>query len=336
MERDALKAKGEVPTFTQAIPGALEKYGPEMASERYRKQWVASLELYAVPVFGETKVDEVTVDDVFAALQPIWLEKTDTARRVRGRIEKVLLWAKGQGFVKGENPARWGGNLELRLSKPSSVAKVIHQPALALTDLADWFSDLKSRKGNAARALELAALTAARSGEVRGMKWGEIDFEHRLWIVPAARMKMDREHRVPLSNAATELLKGLERGSDDDFVFAAPRGGALSDMALSQIMKRMHFAALKVNGKGYVDRVSGRPAVPHGLRSAFRDWVAECTSYPGEMAEVALAHKVSNSVEAAYRRGDQLEKRRQMMSAWAAFLTGSQDQKIIGFEVSRG
>lgn len=336
LEREEAKSVLQIPKFSEAIDGALEKYGPEMSSERHRKQWRASLELYAVPAFGNLKVDEVTTNHVFSVLEPIWLDKTDTARRLRGRIEKVLLWATGQGFRTGENPARWKGNLELRLPKPTAVSKVTHRPAVSLADLADWFADLRKRKGNASRALEFAALTAARSGEVRGMSWSELDLDRALWIVPASRMKMDREHRVPLSSQALALLSGIERQSGSDFVFSAPRGGALSDMALSATMKRIHSSALRKGGVGYVDRASGRPAVPHGLRSTFRDWVAECTSYPGEMAEVALAHKVANNVEAAYRRGDQLEKRRQMMGAWAAFLTGSQDQKIIGIEVRRG
>lgn len=172
------------------------------------------------------------------------------------------------------------------------------------------------------RALELCALTACRSQEVRGATWEEIDFDGAMWTIPAERMKAEREHRVPLSRDAVKLLKALPRFADNPLVFPAPRGGELSDMTLSAAMKRLHKADVEAEGPGYLDRVSKRPAVPHGLRSTFRDWVAERTHFPGDMAEVALAHKVANAVEASYRRGDMVEKRRKMMAAWAEHLTG--------------
>lgn len=196
-----------------------------------------------------------------------------------------------------------------------------------MDDAARWFADLRRREGFGARAVEFAALTAARSGEVRGATWDEIDLERALWVVPAARMKMGKEHRVPLSSAAVAMLKALPRLDDNPLVFPAARGGMLSDMTLSATMRRMHQAAVDAAGgdeaAGYLDPRNKRPAVPHGLRSTFRDWVAERTTYPGDMAEVALAHKISNAVEAAYRRGDMVEKRRAMMAAWAGYLSGA-------------
>ncbi len=182
----------------------------------------------------------------------------------------------------------------------------------------------RAREGFGARALEFLALTATRSQEIRGAVWDEIDLDKALWIIPGARMKMDREHRVPLSGAAVALLKALPRLEGNPLVFPAARGGQLSDMTLSAAMKRMHEADVAAGGAGFVDRTSKRPAVPHGLRSTFRDWVAERTNYPGDMAEVALAHRISNAVEASYRRGDMIEKRRKMMGDWAGYLTGAE------------
>ena len=199
-----------------------------------------------------------------------------------------------------------------------------NHPALALGDAPAWFLDLRARDGFGARAVEFAALTAARSGEVRGATWDEIDLDTAIWTIPAARMKMKREHRVPLTAAALALLKALPRMTGTDLVFPAARGGQLSDMTLSATMRRIHLAAVGADGKGagYLDPRNKRPAVPHGLRSTFRDWVAERTQYPGDMAEVALAHRISSAVEASYRRGDMIEKRRRMMADWADHLEG--------------
>ena len=202
---------------------------------------------------------------------------------------------------------------------------------MSLDDAPAWFTALQSREGFGARALEFAALTAARSGEVRGAQWSEIDLPRALWIIPAERMKMGREHRVPLSAAAVALLDALPRLGGSDMVFPSSKGGPLSDMTLSATMRRIHEAEIEAERPGFLDRVSKRPAVPHGLRSTFRDWVAERTTFPGDMAEVALAHRISNAVEAAYRRGDMIEKRRAMMDAWTAFLSGDlrQSGKIV-------
>lgn len=307
-------------TFREAVDRALASKLDGFRNEKHRDQWRSTLDNYAIPELGALPVGEIDTAAVLRVLQPIWATKTETASRLRGRIESVLSWATVAGHRSGDNPARWAGNLKELLPAASKVAKESNHPALQLDDAGNWFADLCKREGFPARALEFLALTAARSGEIRGALWEEIDLKQALWIVPASRMKMEREHRVPLTNAAVDLLLKLPRMANVPYVFPSKRGGALSDMTLSMLMKRQHLAALERDEKGFVDRVSKRPAVPHGLRSTFRDWVAERTEYPGEMAEVALAHKISNAVEAAYRRGDMIEKRRRMMEDWAQFL----------------
>ena len=311
-------------TFSSAVKTYLETKLEGFKSAKHRQQWENSLAAYANPELGKMLVQDVETQDVLRVLKPIWLEKTETATRVRSRIEAVLSWATVSGHRKGDNPARWAGNLKELLPAANKVAKVANQPALALDDAAVWFGALRRVEGNGARALEFLALVAARSGEVRGARWAEIDLEKGIWSVPAERMKMQREHRVALSVHAVGLLESLYRLGDSDLVFPAPRGRELSDMILSGIMRQIHEAEVADGRPGFADRASKRPAVPPGLRSTFRDWAAERTSYPGEMAEIALAHKISNAVEAAYRRGDMIEKRRAMMAAWAAFLTGAQ------------
>ena len=309
-------------SFADAVDRYLDAKLDAHSNAKHRAQWRSTLETYAKPELGALAVAEIKVQDVLRVLEPIWATKTETASRLRGRIEAVLSWATVAGHREGDNPARWAGNLKELLPAPAKVAKGENQPALMLEDTPRWFAALTQREGNGSRALEFAALTASRSQEVRGATWDEIDLNTGMWIIPAQRMKMDREHRVPLSNEAVALLQSLPRFADNLLVFAATRGGELSDMTLSAGMKRLHSADLAQGGSGFVDRSSKRPAVPHGLRSTFRDWVAEKTNYPGDLAEVALAHRVANAVEAAYRRGDMIEKRRAMMAAWADFLTG--------------
>ena len=301
--------------------GAMEAYLKikltEFNNDKHRKQWRASLDAYAVPRLGPMLVSEITVHELARTLEPIWLTKTETASRLRGRIEAVMAWATVQGHREGDNPARWRGNLDAILPKPSKVSKVEHHPALALADVASWFADLRKRDGMATRALEFLTMTAARSGEIRGATWAEIDTIAALWTIPADRMKASKEHRVPLTPNAVALLKALPKMKGSDFVFPAARGGMLSDMALSACMKRINEAKIG----GYIDSRSGRPAVPHGIRSSFRDWVSEHTDYPRDMAEISLAHSVGSDVERAYRRGDQIEKRRAMMADWGQFIT---------------
>jgi integrase len=324
-------------TFTDAVDRYLAAKESACSNDKHRAQWRSTLATYAVPQLGPMAVQDITVQDVLRVLHPIWESKTETASRLRGRIEAVLSWATVAGHRAGDNPARWGGNLKELLPAASKVAKQDNHPALSLDDAPAWFADLRARDGMGARALEFLALTAARSGEVRGATWDEIDLDRGLWTVPAARMNMKREHRVPLPALAVDMLRALPRAEGNPLVFPALRGGMLSDMTLSATMRRMHDAAradlgadLPEDAGGWRDPRNRRPAVPHGLRSTFRDWIAERTQYPGDMAEVALAHRITSAVEAAYRRGDMIEKRRRMMADWAAFLTGqAQAGKVV-------
>lgn len=251
-------------------------------------------------------VRDVTLEHVIKAIEPIWKTKNETASRVRGRIEKVLDWATVRKLRDGENPARWKGHLEMILPSPTKIKKVEHHRALPVKDMPEFFASLQEREGMAARALTFAILCAARSGEVRGGSWSEVDLKRGIWTIPGERMKAGHEHRVPLPTAAHQLLLAVPADERTGLLFPAPRGGQLSDMTLTSVLRRME-----------VD------AVPHGFRSTFRDWAGELTEFPRELAELALAHTLENKVEAAYRRGDALERRRQMMEAWAKFCGSS-------------
>ena len=302
--RSALRASAaRVITFKEAAEAYMTSQEAGWKSPKHRGQWAATLETYAYPHLGSLGVADVELPHVLQVLEPIWTTKTETASRVRGRMEMVLDWATAREYRSGPNPARWRGHLDKMLAKRSKVAKVTHHPALPIDGMAPFMTRLRAADGMGARALEFAILTASRSGEVRGARWPEIDLAGRVWVVPPDRMKAGREHRVPLSDAAVMLLEKLPRMAGTDLVFPAPRGGQLSDMTLSAVLRRMKVAA-----------------VPHGFRSTFRDWVAERTAYPHEAAELALAHAVGNTVEAAYRRGDMFAKRLRMMDDWAAFI----------------
>ncbi len=290
-------------TFKEAAESYIEAHGDSWKNAKHRAQWVSTLETYAYPVVGKLFVRDVAQEHVLAILEPIWKDKTETATRLRGRIESVLDWATARKYRSGENPARWKGHLDKLLPAPGKIQRVVHHRALPIASLPGFMVELRKREGTAARALEFAILCAARSGEVRGARWSEIDMDARVWTIPAIRMKAGREHRVPLSSDAIGLLKKLPRLVDNDLVFPALRGAQLSDMSLTAVLRRME-----------VD------AVPHGFRSSFRDWAGELTNHPREMAEQALAHTLENKVEAAYRRGDALEKRRKMMQEWADYL----------------
>ena len=294
-------------TFTKAASLYIEAHEESWKNEKHRQQWNNTLETYAKPKIGTLQVRDVGVAQVLDVLEPIWKTKTETASRLRGRIESVLDWAIARGYREGPNPARWRGHLDTMLPAPGKIAKTDHHRALPYSKIGEFMAELRQQEGVGARALEYAILTAARSGEVRGATWTEFDLDNALWVVPAERMKAKKEHRVPLPERAVVLLKAQLEISHSDFVFPAPRGGMLSDMTLTAVLRRM-----KVD------------AVPHGFRSTFRDWVAEQTDYPNEVAEMALAHAVSNKVEAAYRRGDLLEKRVQLMQDWAKFTTTRQ------------
>jgi len=291
-------------TFKETAAAYMATHETGWKNAKHAQQWRNTLETYAYPVMGDLLVRDVHKEHVLAVLRPIWAEKNETAVRLRGRIELVLSYAMQAGYrPEGLNPARWRGGLDKLLPAPGKVSKGDHHPALPVAEVGEFMERLRSADGMGARALEFAILTAARSGEVRGASWAEIDLDAKVWIIPACRMKAGKEHRVPLSAAALSLLKALPRIGGTDLVFPAPRGGQLSDMTLSAVLRRM-----------------GVPAVPHGFRSTFRDWAAERTNYPREAAEMALAHAIESRVEAAYRRGDLFEKRRAMMASWASFL----------------
>lgn len=326
-------------TFAAAVEKYLDAKLSEFRNEKHRKQWRSTLDRYAAPVLGSKLVSEISVQDVLRVLQPIWADKTETASRLRGRIEKVLSWATVAGHRTGDNPARWKGNLSEMLPAPGKLAKAQHYPALALKDVSCWWSDLAERGGMAAQALRFLTLTAARSGEVRGMTWGELDLQctaksatrRAIWTIPAERMlKNYKEHRVPLSEEALRILENVPRVNGSPYVFFAPRGGMLSDMSISAVMRRMHEAQVKAGEEGYLDPSSKRRAVPHGLRSTFRQWAAE-QGYARDMSEMALSHWMGSDVERAYQRSDMLERRRDMMEAWAAFLCGEagQSEKVV-------
>ncbi|WP_422028478.1 tyrosine-type recombinase/integrase [Roseovarius sp.] len=315
-------------TFAEAMEKFAPKKMAEFRSEKQRRLWRNSLELHALPILGSIPVDQITRADVLRVLEPIWTEKTETATKLRGRIEGVMTWAEVAGHCEGPNPARWQANLDQFLPQPSKIRQEQHYPALALADAPRWFSDLRGREGMATRALEFVALTAARSGEVRGAVWSEIDIGAGLWTIAGARMKSGRPHRVPLSTEAVALLHDLPRMDGGEHVFWAVRGGMLSDASLSATIKRMHAAEVKTGHPGYLDPMSGRPAVVHGLRSTFRQWAAE-RGYDRDMAEMQLAHAVGSDVERAYQRSDMLERRRAMMAAWAGFLGGEEAGQVV-------
>lgn len=299
-QRAAEQAK--LRTFKEAAEAYIDAHGHTWKNSKHRSQWVSTLENYVYPVLGELLVQDVDQVHVLKVIEPIWRSKNETAARIRGRIELVLDYAKASGFREGENPAAWKGRLDKLLPQPSKIKQVNHQRALGFKDMPSFMSRLGQVEGVSARALAFLAVCAVRSGEVRGALWSEIDFEQKIWTIPATRMKAGVEHRVPLSKKAIELLKATPRFEGCNFVFPGRKQQALSDMSLSAVMRRMA-----------VD------AVPHGLRSTFRDWAGEVTDFPREVAEAALAHTLGNKTEAAYRRGDALEKRRLMMEAWAGY-----------------
>lgn len=329
-------------TFADAVEDYLEKKDAELSNDRHRQEWRSSFNRYAVRPegwqgIGDMHVAEITMQDVLRVLNQefrdksgkvigtLWECRTETASRLRNRIEAVLSWATVAGYRTGDNPARWGGNLKEMLPAPSKIAKKDNQPALAVSDIPAWFADLKKRTGMGARALEFAVLCCSRSGEVRGMTWDEVrdlDGDKPMWVIGKERTKTAAEYRIPLAPDAVKLLKAMPRQPGSDLVFFAPRGGQLSDMTISKVMKSMHDAKLKKDGIGWIDPTSKRPAVPHGTcRSTFRQWAAEC-GVDRDLAEMMLGHKVGSEVERSYQRSDMIERRRAVAAAWSAFTMG--------------
>jgi integrase len=287
-------------------------------NEKHKAQWKSTLETYAAPLRGKP-VDTIATDDVLAVLKPIWTTKAETASRVRGRIEKILDAAKAKGFREGENPARWRGHLDHLLPKPLKLARG-HHAAMAYEEVATFIVKLRKREATSALALELCILTAARSGEILGLRWPEIDLDKKIWTVPADRMKAGREHRVPLSPRAVAILRQLAKVKVGDFVFdGQARNKPLSNMAMEMVLRRMKI----------------EDATVHGFRSSFRDWAGNVSNFPREITETALAHVIGDKAEQAYRRSDALEKRRKLMEAWAAYCEPKTSANVVPIRKTR-
>ncbi|TRC91135.1 DUF4102 domain-containing protein [Mesorhizobium sp. WSM4310] len=306
-------------TFKQASERYIAAHSPGWKNAKHADQWKNTLETYAYPVMGDLPVEKVDDGHISQILDPIWTTKNETANRVRGRIENILDWARVKGFrpKHSPNPAVWKGHLDKSYPKPSKVKKVVHQPALPFEELPAFMARLRANVGISARALEFAILTAARTGAVIGARWDEIDFTEKVWTVPASRAgtklgdDRKREHRVPLSDRALEILQTVPREKDNEHVFAGGRRGkALSNMAMNELMKG--FGELPSD-------TPGRQPVPHGFRSTFKDWAKERTNFADDISEAALAHVISDKTQSAYERRDKFEKRRKLMAAWAAF-----------------
>ena len=312
-EREAARvanslARAKQMTFEQAAAECIKAKSPEWRNPKHRLQWINTLATYAHPYLGKVPVNLLTTEAVYEALKPIWQEKTETATRVRQRIEMVWDWAKARGYCSGENPARLRGGLGELLPKSQKIKRVKHHPALPFKQINGFIKDLRAIGGSGPLAFEFMILTATRTNEVIAARWGEIDLQAKVWTIPGDRMKAGKEHRVPLSTRAVQILKVMEKGKTSEYVFpgnSVSKGRHLSNGIFLSILKRM---------KGYED------ITPHGFRSTFRDWAAETTTFANETLELALAHAISSQTEASYRRQDQLEKRRLLMQAWAVFV----------------
>ena len=293
-------------TFQEAAEQCIASKKPEWKNAKHAQQWANSLTTYAYPVFGNLSVSDLDTDLVLKAIEPIWISKAETASRVRQRIETVWDWSRARKYVEGENPARLRGHLDKILAKTAKVKRVKHHAAVPYKQIDSFITKLRGRKGSSALAMEFMILTAARTGEVRGARWQEIDLTTKVWVIAADRMKAGREHRVPLCNRAMEILNSMKSNRNpDDFVFSGWKAGTgLSDGAMLALLRKMDVG----------------PYTPHGFRSTFRDWAAEeAHHFSNETVELALAHTIKNKAEAAYRRGDQLERRRELMAAWSEY-----------------
>jgi integrase len=302
-------------TFEQCAIKYINVKSPEWKNAKHIQQWSNTLATYAYPVIGKLLVRDVEQPHIMQILQPIWTTKTETAVRLRGRLESILHWATVSKYRIGENPARWKGHLDVLLPKPKKVANVENFPALPWLEIGAFMVELRKVQGVSARAVELGIYCASRSGELRGASWAEIDFNTCVWTIPAARMKMKKEHKVPLSNEVIALLKAMPRFVGTNLIFPNNKNTELSDMALTAVLRRMDG----IDGKGWKDDKTGRTITQHGFRSTFKDWARERTSYPSEVVEAALAHAIGDKVEAAYARGNLFEKRIGLMRDWAKF-----------------
>src|SRR6516165_4909923 len=306
------KRTGGIPTFGEMADQVREALSAGFRNEKHKAQWKSTLATYAVPL-SDKSVDTILTDDVLAVLKPIWTTKSVTASRVRGRIEKVLDAARAKGFRQGENPARWRGHLDHLLPKQSKLTRS-HHAAMSYEDVTVFVGRLRENNSVAALALEFCILTAARSGEVLGARWSEIDLDKRIWTLPPDRMKAGREHRVPLSERAAAILRRLAEIKTGDFVLPGQRKNRpLSNMAMEMMLRRMKADTVTV----------------HGFRSSFRDWAGNETHYPRDLIETALAHVIGDKAEQAYRRSDALEKRRKLMEAWANYCEPTRTAKVL-------
>ncbi len=314
-----LSAASKNKTFKECAETYIEAHSSDYSSDKHRKQWPSTLSTYAYPIIGNMMVADITMRDVLSVLNQetkvtetekgkLWYVKTETAKRLLGRIKTVLDYATVNEYRTGTNPAQWTGYLSTQLPSPKKLHKVKHQPAVPYQMIGDFVSKLRKNGSISAKTLEFLLLTAVRSGSVRNAEWSEIDYEKKLWVIPAGHTKGKLEHRVPLQPQAIKLLKSLPKMAGTNIIFPSPTGKALSDMALSQFMKGMRERG-ELTTEG----------VPHGLRSSFRDWAAEQTAYPDEIRKAVSSHKLGDAVKEAYQRTDLLEKRRQLMLEWGNY-----------------
>jgi integrase len=309
-------------TFRAAAERLIASKRHGWKNAKHASQWAATLENYAYPVIGDLPVQSVDTGLVMKILDPIWATKTETASRVRGRIESVINAAKAYGEYVGENPARWKGNLDATLAKTSDVADEENLPALPYALLPEFMIELREREGITAASLEFEILTAARPGNVLGARWDEIDIGAAVWTIAGENMKGDKAHKIPLSTAALDLLARMEKIRAGKFVFFSGDGDTpLSDGAARALIARMNESRKHAGLPKWIDPQTGRVIVPHGFRTTFRTWAGEKTNFQREVAEKALAHLVGDETERAYDRGDLFEKRKVLMDAWASFAT---------------
>jgi len=307
----ALQKKREGITFESCANEYIQSKCKEWSNSKNKQQWENTLNKYAYPYIGKHRLNDIDQDTLVECLKPIWNKKTETATRVRQRIESIINFGKTKGYCSGDNPASWRGGLEFLLPNPAKIKKVKHHPALDYELLPQFMAELRANPNLSARALELLILTAARTNEIRCSTWSELDLSKQMWIIPKERMKAKNEHRVALSGDAVALIERLHKL--DNYLFSgSKKGKPISNGAMSQLLKRMGYTNITV----------------HGFRSTFRDWVAEQTNFSGRLAETAMAHKLQNETEAAYQRRDMIQKRFEMMNAWADYCD-SHRQKVI-------
>lgn len=313
--RDPIAEKGKEaePTFGQAADKYISSIESEWRNAKHKYQWEQTLGKAYCSAVHDMKVSEIGTEDILKVLTPVWQSKNETASRLRGRIERVLDFARAKGWREGENPARWRGHLRNILPKRQKLQRG-HLPAMPYTEVPAFLQRVRSAEAMAARALEFVILSAARSGEVLGATWSEVDLEKKIWTIPRERMKAGQAHAVPLSARAAELLFALKEGASDKYVFpGGRRDSPLSNMAMMMFLRRLKVTGITV----------------HGFRSSFRDWCGDATTFPRELAEAALAHQIGSEVERAYRRADALEKRRRLMQAWADYLAAKPSDKVV-------